>query len=63
MRLILRQILSLLQIISLSPGPAEREGLGGGLQRPHFFENYKELLRKTPHFQSSSAVPEVLSKA
>ena len=35
-------------------GPAEGEGLGG-LQPPHFFENYKELLRKKcfqpPHFE------------
>ena len=53
-------------------GPAEGEGLGGGLQPPHFFGNFKELLRKRcfqpphppfwvtiqpPHFQSSSAGP------
>ena len=52
-------------------GPAEGEGQGRGLQPPHFFGNFKELLRKKVfsalplwvtsqplHFQSSSAGPE-----
>ena len=41
-------------------GPAEGEGLGG-LQPPHFFGNFKELLRKRcfqpPHFESLFAPP------
>ena len=41
-------------------GPAEGEGLGG-LQPPHFFGNFKELLRKRcfqpPHFESLFSPP------
>ena len=41
-------------------GPAEGEGLGG-LQPPHFFGNFKELLRKrcfqSPHFESLFSPP------
>ena len=68
-------VISLVTTICHPTGPAEGEGLEGleGLQPPHFFENYKELLRKKcfqpppphfeslvtppPHFQSSSAGP------
>ena len=28
-------------------GPVEGERIGAGLQPPHLFENYKELLRKS----------------
>ena len=45
-------------------GPAEGEGAAGA-SAPHFFGNFKELLRKRcfpppppPHFQSSSAGPD-----
>ena len=41
-------------------GPAEGEGQGG-LQSPHFFGNFKELLRKrcfhAPHFESQFSPP------
>ena len=72
--LVSRQVASA-YIISVQ-GP--RRGRGwGGLQPPHFFGNFKELLRKRcfqpphfeslfspppPHFQSSSAGPAVVRK-
>ena len=63
-------------IVDLIPGPGEGPG-GGGLQPPHFFGNFKQLLRKLcfqpphfeslfsppPHFQSSSAGPEFMGRS